>query len=187
VIQTTQKVCSNKINIIMVVYHWSNPDEVKAHSKVCNESDYTAPKDLVLGVIKKGVDLMAAIQRCSRMFVFCGDKKERPDGFAECWVIERQGDGSYEFSNQEGFEGVFVSDVTDVYNAICRAMKSKVIGQVSLKSANCDGDEDCTTLYYLDTIWDETLEKAIGPASGQVKHDAATIIQKAFRHCITDR
>jgi hypothetical protein len=163
----------------MALYHWNNPDEIKAYAQVCNEHDYNAPKDLVLGVIKKGLDLMVATQRYSRMFVLCGDKKERPDGFAECWVIERQSDGSYEVSNDEGLEGLIVSDA---YNVICRAMKSKVIGDVSLKSANCVGKEDCTALYYLDTIWAETFDKP----SGQVRHDAATTIQKGFRHCITD-
>jgi hypothetical protein len=167
----------------MAVYHWDNPDEIKAYSKVCNEHDYNAPKDLVLDVIKKGLDLMAATQRYSRMFVLCGDKKERPDGFAECWVIQRQNDGSYEVSNDEGLEGLIVSDA---YNVIFRAMKNKVIGDVSLKSANSVGKEDCTTLYYLDSIWAETSDKPSGVVSGQVRHDAATTIQKAFRHCITD-
>lgn len=170
----------------MAVYHYDNPDEIKAYLKACNEHDYNAPKDLVLEVIKKGLDLMAVTHRYSRMFLLCGDKKERPDGFAECWVVQRQNDGSYEVSNDEGLEGLIVTNVSDTYNVICRAMKNKVIGDVSLNSANYVGKEDCTTLYYLDTIWAETSDKPSEVGSGQVRQHAAVTIQKAFKHCITN-
>ena len=171
----------------MAVYYSNEPDEIKACSNISDDLDYNAPKDVVMNVIRKGVDLMAATQRYYRMAIICGDKKERPDGYAEFWVIDRQKDGSYEVANEEGFDGVFVSNLSIAYNIIRRAMKDKVIGDVCLSSASYDGKEKFTTLYSLGlsevSSKDET---AYAKGSGQVRHDAARTIQKAFRHCITD-
>lgn len=171
--------------LIMAVYHWKKPDEIKEYFKVCNEHDLNAPREVVMNVIRKGLDLMDITKRYTRMFILCGDKKESPEGDAEFWFIDRQNDGSYEVGNEEGLEGLFVTSLTDAYSIICRAMKNKVIGDVSLKSPNCFGGEECTTLYCL-IVSEEPGDMPIGVTSGQVRHDAATTIQKAFRRCITD-
>jgi len=157
---------------------------LKRFIKACDENDHQASQQKVMDVIQSGLELMGVTGRFIRMEIICGDIKTRPDGLAEYWCVDMCANGEYEVANEEGMEDLHVADVGDAWKVLKCAMSSKVITSVCLSSASHKGNTYDVCLF--DGLVDKDADVDKTTFCAQVKHAAATKIQRMFRRCITN-
>jgi hypothetical protein len=137
-----------------------------------------------MDVIHKGLELMRVTGRFMRMDIICGDITTRPDGLAEYWCIDLSANGKYIVCNKEGMDDLQVAEVMDALKVLKCAMSSKVITSVGLSFANNRGNVYDMCLF--DSVVDRYDDNEKIAFCAQVKHAAATKIQRMFRECITN-
>lgn len=169
---------------MMSLYMKKSRKSLKRHVKTCEENDHNASHERVMDVIHKGLELMGATGRFVRMEIICGDIKTRPDGLSEMWIVDLCADGQYIVCNEQGIDDIHVADVLAAWKVLKRAMSSKVITLVDMSFATWKGDVRHVSLF--DVLVDRCDNNDKLPVCAQVKHAAATKIQRIFRECITN-
>jgi hypothetical protein len=157
---------------------------LKRFIKACEKNDHQASHKKVMDVIHKGLELMAVTGRFLRMEIICGDITTRPDGLAEFWCVDLCANGEYKVFNEEGMDDLQVANVGDAWKVFKCAMSSKVISSVCLSSVSSKGYACNVCLF--DGLVDGYAYIDRMTFSAQVKHAAATKIQRMFRECITN-